>query len=147
MKVILTKDMKKLGKNGQTVEVKNGYARNYLLPMGFALPATTNNVSKLERITQARTKAEQKIIDKALKLKADLEQISLTLTATVKDDEEIYGSIGEAQIVKSLKAEGIDTEGIELTLNDPIRKLGAYTVKIRLSSRVEADLRIWVVKK
>jgi len=147
MKIVLLKELARVGKEGQTVEVKNGYARNYLIPRGLALVATENNLKKLEMIKQSRLKAEQKMLDKVLKLKEALENTSLTLVTEVKKDEEIYGSIGETRILKALKEEGIELEHKKILLEDPIKKLGVYNLKVVLHPNVEANLKIWVVKK
>lgn len=147
MKVVIVQDMKKLGKIGKTVEVKDGYARNYLIPGGFALPATKENFQKLEELKKRENKRVEGQKKKVLGLKKKIEEISLTMISEVKEDEEIYGSIGEPQILKSLKDEGIEIEKGALVLESPIKKLGVYNISITLHPEVVANLRVWVVKK
>ena len=147
MKVILLKDSNKLGKEGDTVEVKDGYARNYLIPQGLAFVATKGSSKRLEEIKRVRAKIEERRKQDFSKVKEKIEKISLTVTAEAKDDEELYGTINEAQILKLLQSEGIELEKDSLILDEPIKKLGVYNLKVSVYSGVEATLRVWVVKK
>ena len=147
MKVILFKDLGKLGNQGEVVEVKDGYARNYLIPRGFALAASKNSFRKLEEAKKAKVKLIEKQKGSFLKLKEEIDKISLTLTVEAKENEELYGSISEAQILKLLKGEGVELEKGKLVLDNPIDKLGVFNLKINLYTDVEANLRVWVVKK
>jgi len=147
MKVILLKDSKKLGKEGDTIEVKDGYGRNYLIPQGLAFVATKGSFKRLEEMKKVKAKIEEKRKQDFSKVKEEIEKISLTVTAEAKDDEELYGIINEAQILKLLQPEGIELEKDSLVLDEPIRKLGVYNLKVKVYSGVEATLRVWVVKK
>ena len=147
MKVIILKDSKKLGNEGETIEVKDGYARNYLIPQGLALAATKGSFKRLEEIKSVKAKIEGKRKQDFSKIKEKIEKISLTITAQVKDDEELYGAINEAQILKLLQPEGIELGKGSLVLDEPINKLGVYNLKVKVYSGVEATLRVWVVKK
>jgi len=147
VQVILLKDSKKLGKEGDTVEVKDGYARNYLIPQRLAFVATKGSFKRLEEIKRVKAKIEEKKKQDFLKIKEEIEKISLTVTAEAKDDEELYGAINEVQILKLLRSEGIELEKDSLVLDEPIKKLGVYNLKVNVYSGVEATLRVWVVKK
>ncbi len=147
MKVILLQTIQKLGEAGKIINVKDGYARNYLIPQKIAIPATDENIKRIEKIKKLREKEEEKVIQKEQQLKEKLEHLSLTITAEVKNEEEIYGSITEQQILKALKQEGIDLKGKKLILEAPIKKLGVYTIDVKLHPKVTAQLKIWVVKK
>ena len=147
MKVILLKDSKKLGKEGDTVEVKDGYARNCLIPQGLAFVATEGSFKRLQEMKRIKAKIEAKKKQDFSKIKEEIEKISLTVTAEAKDDEELYGAINEAQILKLLQPEGIELEKDSLVLDEPIKKLGVYNLKVNVYSGVEATLRVWVVKK
>lgn len=147
MKVILLKDVRKVGKEGETIQVKDGYARNYLIPAGFALPATESNVLRQEKIKREHLKSQKKKYEDAQKLKEKIESISLTLTSQVKENDEIYGSINEVVIIKALQGEGINLSNKKIQLDNPIRKLGVYNLIVKLSPDIEANLRIWIVKK
>jgi len=147
VKVILLKDSGKLGKEGDSVQVKDGYARNYLIPQGIALEASDKNFKKLQEIKKAREKIAEKEKQKFLELKEQIEKVSLTITAEAKDDDELYGTISEAQILKQLKAEGIDLQKGKLALDEPIEKVGVFNLEVDLHPEVKASLRVWVVKK
>ncbi len=147
MKIILLKEIRKLGKEGDIVGVKDGYARNYLIPKGFALLATKDNMKRFAKIERERKKSEERIYQANLKLKEKLENISLTLTVEAKENGEIYGSINEAHIVKALKEEDIELKRQQIIISPSIKKLGAYDVIVKLHSQIEAKLRIWVVQK
>ncbi len=147
MRIILLKEVARLGKEGDIVEVKNGYARNYLIPYGFALKATRENLKKFEELKRREEKLLEKRKKEALKLKEKLEKISLTIQAEVKENDEIYGSVGQVQIKNTLKEEGIEIEKDRIQLEEPIKKLGIYKVKINLEKDIDAFLRVWVVKK
>ncbi|MFH1519055.1 MAG: 50S ribosomal protein L9 [Candidatus Omnitrophota bacterium] len=147
MRVILLKDLNKLGKEGAIVEVKDGYGRNYLIPQGLAMVAVDGNFKRLEEIKRVKAKAGEKRRQDFLKLKEKIEKVSLTITAEVKKDEELYGTISETQILKLLQAEGIELDKSALVIEESIRKLGVYNLKVNVYPEIEATLRVWVVKK
>ncbi|MFH1504419.1 MAG: 50S ribosomal protein L9 [Candidatus Omnitrophota bacterium] len=147
MKVILLKNLKKFGSEGDTVEVKDGYGRNYLIPQGLALGVSGENFKKFQEVKKARVKAAEKEKQSFLKLKEQIDNISLTVTVEAKEDEELYGAITEPQILKLLKAEGVDLDKGKIDIEEPVKKLGVYNFKITLYPEVQAVLRLWVMKK
>jgi len=147
MKIILLKDWKKLGKEGDVVEVKDGYARNCLIPQRLALVVTEGSSKRLEEIKRVRAKIEDKKKQDFSKIKEKIEKVSLTVSVEAKDNEELYGTINQAQILKLLQSEGINLEKDSLVLDEPINKLGVYNLKVNVYSGLEATLRVWVVKK
>lgn len=147
MKVILIKDVERLGQEGKVVTVKDGYARNCLIPQGLALKADKVNSKQLEELKRKKIKALEKQKQSAMEFQKTIEAVSLTIPAEVKEDEEIFGSINEAQILKMLSDEGISLEKGVLTIDEPIKKLGVYNLKAKIHPEVEANVRVWVVKK
>ncbi|RKY39447.1 MAG: 50S ribosomal protein L9 [Candidatus Omnitrophota bacterium] len=147
MKIILLKEVKRLGREGDIVEVKDGYARNYLIPYGFAWRANKESLKKFEELKKRKEKILERKRKLALKLKERLEKVSLTLQVEAKEDEVLYGSIGEVQIREALKEEGIEIEKDKIKLEEPIKKLGVYKVEIALEKDINAFVRVWVVKK
>ena len=147
MKVILLKKLGKLGQEGDTVVVKDGYARNFLIPGGIALTASDENFKRLQTIKKAKDKLAEEEKNKCLKVKKQIENVSLTITVEAKQDEQLYGAIGEAQILKQLTAEGVELDKDKIVLEKPIKKLGVYNLKINLYPEVVASLRVWIVKK
>ncbi len=147
MEIILLKDIKKVGKKGESVEVKEGYARNYLIPGGFALVATKGNFKKLKEIESARKHIVEKEKYDFLEMKKKIDNTSLTIATEAKENDELYGAINEGQIIKLLSAEGISLKKGMLALEGPIKKIGVYNVKVNIYPQVEGSLRIWIVKK
>ena len=147
MKVILIKDVERLGQEGKVITVKDGYARNCLIPQGLALKADKVNSKQLEELKRKKIKALEKQKQSAMEFQKTIEAVSLTIPAEVKEDEEIFGSINEAQILKMLSDEGISLEKGVLTIDEPIKKLGGYNLKAKIHPEVEANVRVWVVKK
>lgn len=147
MKIILLENVTRLGKCGDTVEVKDGFARNYLIPKGAALQATDANMKvynerrgELERL-DLKKKAE------AQELSEKLGKLSITIAQEAKEDEELYGSVSSAVISEGLEKEGFDIKKENILIADPIKKLGVYQVKVRLHPEVESEIKVWVVKK
>ena len=147
MQVILLKDFGKLGKEGDNLKVKDGYANNYLIPAGVALRATEDNFKKFEDVKKRRAKVVDKVKEEFQKLKTKIDKISLTIPVEAKENEELYGGISQAQILKQLKVEGLELDKDKLILDAPIEKLGVFNLKVNLFPEVEASLRVWVVRK
>lgn len=147
MKVILMDNVTRLGKCGDIVNVKDGYARNYLIPKGTALEATASNMNvfnerreELQRLDLKKKSEAQERLDK-------ISQLSLTVVQEAKEDEELYGSVTAAAIKEVLDKEGFDVAKEEILIQEPIKKLGVYNIRIRLHPEVAGDVKIWVVKK
>ena len=147
MKIILLKDVEKLGSSGQVLEVKDGFARNYLLPEGLAQEATPQGIQMLK----SRQDKESRIKEKAKKgfqsLAERLSGFSLTISSQAKDDEELFGSVTAQAVSAALKDEGYEIPKEKIDLKEPIKKLGIYNVKVKFLPEVEAEFKLWVVKK
>ncbi|MBI4420891.1 MAG: 50S ribosomal protein L9 [Gemmatimonadetes bacterium] len=147
MDVILRSDVAHLGKAGEVVRVKDGYARNYLIPEGLAYQATEGNqrtmaVEEARRATRAAA-AQTAAGDAAGKL----EQVQLTFTARVGEADRLFGSITAADIADKLGESGFKVDKRDVELDEPIRMIGVYKVPIRLHAAVRAEVRVWVVKE
>lgn len=147
MEVILIKDMDKLGKIGKVVKVKDGFARNFLIPNKLAIPATKANLGKLEQEKKEKLLHSEKIKKECEEIKQKLEGLSLTLPVLVQEEEKFYGSIGANEIAHALKEEGFDIDKNFIALDEPIKSLGIYEVPIKLHPEVLAKVKIWIVKK
>ena len=147
MKVILSRDIENLGKVGDVVSVKNGFARNFLIRKGLALEAIPENLKKIEQENrrQERERLEEK--KKAEEFSLKLRGISLTILVETKDDESLYGSVGSSEICKALEEEGIKIDRKFILIDSPIKTLGVYEIPVRLYSEVETKIKVWVVKK
>jgi len=147
MKVILTEDVTYLGIAGDLLKVKDGYARNYLIPNGHAVIATVQNIKNLEHQKRQIQSKLQKIKKEAEQLAKKIEAVSCTVTKPAGEEDKLFGSVTSADIFASLKNEGIDIDKKKILLDDPIKCLGIFTVPVKLHSEVIAQLKVWVVKE
>ena len=147
MKIILTEDIDRLGRAGDIVAVKEGYARNYLLPKGKAKPATDANMKAIAALKTKTAAKENSIKEEAKALAERLAALSITISAAAGEEEKLYGSVTNETISSALKSEGFDIDKKDIILDSPIKKLGVYQVAVKVHPEVKADLRIWVVKE
>ncbi|MCD6521547.1 50S ribosomal protein L9 [Candidatus Calescamantes bacterium] len=146
MKVILRENISKLGRIGDVVDVKPGYARNYLFPRGLALPATEGNLKKVEEEKRIREKKEEKIKEEARNLARKLQKKSITIPVQVGEEEQLFGSVTAQDIANALVQEGFPIDKKHVVLEEPIKALGIYNVEIKLHPEVSTTIRVWVVK-
>lgn len=147
MEVILSKDIKTLGKAGDIVKVKDGYARNFLIPQKAAFVATPANLKKIELQQKKRKVEQEEKKSQALELADKLNKTSCTLSVEVNDLEKLYGAVSESEILKVLEAEGFNIDKKDLIIEKPIEELGIFEVGIKLHPEVTAKIRLWVTKK
>ncbi len=147
MEVILTKDVDKVGKSGTVVKVKDGFARNFLMPKGLAIEVTHDNLRKFEQGKQKISLELEKKKGAAEGLKARLDNLSLTIPVLVQAEESLYGSITALDIYNALKEEGIEVDKSCIMLDNPIKALGIYEIPLKLHPQVESKLKVWIVKK
>lgn len=147
MEVILKQDIDKLGKAGAVVKVKEGFARNYLMPKGLVVPATSQNVKALERESRKKADLAEQSKKNAQQLAEKLSVLSLTMSVLVQEDDKLYGSIGPQEISALLKEEGFEIDKYLIRPDEPIKKLGIYEVPVDLHPEVVAKVKVWVVKK
>ena len=147
MEVILSQDVSALGKIGQLVKVKDGYARNYLLPKKLAFIATPANLKKIEQQEKKRKETYEQEKQEAQKLADQLAKVSCTVSVEVNDLERLYGAVTEVDIAKALEVEGFMIEKKNIIIEKPIEELGIYDVEVKLHPEVTAKIRLWVTKK
>lgn len=148
MEVILNQDVEKLGKAGAVVKVKDGFARNFLIPNNLAVLLTSGNLKKLEQEKKNKSQQLEKIKKEAEELNNRLANFSLTMAALTKEEEEkLYGSITSQDIVDALKEEGFQIDKSCIMLDEPIKALGIYEIPIKLHPEVLTKIKVWVVKK
>lgn len=144
--LILLEDVKGLGEMGEKVSVKDGYARNFLVPQQKAMVATPAALRQLEA-KRARIRAEQEAaLAAAQELAEKMGRMSVTLTVEAGDDDQLYGSVGAQQIAEALTENGTAVERKQVELEEPIRQLGVYSVEIALHPEVKATVKVWVVR-
>lgn len=148
MEVILSQDVQKIGKSGTIAKVKDGFARNFLIPKRLAVPVTPASLKRLEQEKQKRLSETQDIKRRAEELKNKLAGLSLTIASLIQGEEELlYGSITTQDIAAALKEEGYEIDKSRVLLSEPIKALGIYEVPIDLHPEVSAKIKLWVVKK
>jgi len=147
MNIILMENVEKLGQVGDVVKVKNGYARNYLLPRQLGMPATTGNIKRVESQKAKRLAAFEAEKKEAQQKAESLSKVSLTIAVEVNDQEKLYGAVSEAEILDALEAEGQKIDKKSLVLEKPVDDLGIFEICVKLHTKVIARLRLWVTKK
>jgi large subunit ribosomal protein L9 len=147
MEIILRADVQHLGKIGEVVKVKDGYARNYLLPKGLAYPATEANKKKIayegERLAKQQAAEKSAAETDATKLN----DVQLTFSAKVGEENKLYGSITASDIQRKLEEIGIHVDKRKIDLQEPIRELGDFQVGIKIHPEVRPQVRVTVVKE
>ncbi|MBI3787790.1 MAG: 50S ribosomal protein L9 [Ignavibacteriales bacterium] len=147
MKVILRQDFEALGKIGELVDVKDGYARNYLLPRKIAYEATASSVRQLEEEKKQHAKRIDKEKKSSETLATELEKVSITIQMKVGEDEKLFGSVTSQMIADQLKEKGITIDKRQIELEDSIKALGIYTVDVKLPGSVIGKVKVWVVRE
>ena len=146
MKVILRKNFNQLGQIGDLVNVKEGFARNFLFPRQIALIANDSNLKALEEEKKQASTKEAKNIESANKLSAELEKVSVTIPVTVGEDEKLFGSVTTKMISDALKEKGYEIDHRKIDIQEPIKALGIYDIKIKIYADVTASVKTWVVR-
>ncbi len=142
VQVILNEDVSNLGRTGDVVKVRAGYARNYLLPRKLAIEADAGNLRAFEhqkRIAMTRREANK---NNALSLKSRLEALSITLAARAGEEGKLFGSVTNIDLERALRERGFNIERRKIVLAEPIKHLGEFSVPVKLDSEVEASLKI-----
>jgi len=145
MKVLLREDVRDLGSAGQTVEVREGYARNYLLPKRLAVEPNSANIRRVEKEQAQRAEREKRQLDDLKALAQRMAQTSVSIKAKANELGHLFGSITEKHIADALTAEGFPVEAAQVALAAPIRTLDKFRVPIRLAEGIEAEVDVWVV--
>lgn len=145
VELLLVQSVNQLGKQGDVVEVKPGYANNYLLPQGLATLATEHHKRMVDKHREQLRAIEQQRLSSLKDIADEIARQSVTIEANSNDEGHLYGSVGAAEIVSSLKQTGVTLTLDQVRLEGPLRELGLYTVKISLHQEITADLKVWVV--
>jgi len=147
MKVILLKDTEKLGSLGDEIEVKDGYARNYLIPRKVVMKSTKGALRILEQKMREKERREKQIKEECEQLVEKIQAVSCTIAMEVGEDDKLFGAVTSEMIVESLSSESIEIDKKKIILEEPLKVLGVYNVEIRLHPEVKTQVRVWVVKK
>jgi len=145
VQLLLIHSVEHVGKQGQVVDVRPGYAYNYLIPQGLATVASDHHKRMVDK---HKTKLQQIELARQAELRkqaVELAKQSITIEANATDDGHLYGSVGAAEIVAALKSNDVNLSADQIRLDGPLKELGLYTVKVRYSSEVDGELKVWVV--
>ena len=147
IEVLLMSEVEGLGTEGSVVRVSEGYARNCLFPRKLAAPVSEATKRKVEKIKKQREADEKEKTEAVRKLSDQIKAVSLTIPAKIQEGTAIFGSVGAADIVSALEKQGIRLERKTVMLDNPIKELGTYDVKINLGSGIESSVKVWVVEE
>lgn len=145
IQLLLIHNVEHLGKQGELVEVKRGFALNFLLPQGLATVATDHHRRMIEKHREKLRQVELERLKQFRVFADEIAKQSITIEANATDEGHLYGSVGAHEIVDALKGQGITIIHDQVKLQGPLKELGLYTVKIHLHSEIDADLKVWVV--
>jgi large subunit ribosomal protein L9 len=147
IQVILQQDLKNLGKSGELVRVRPGYARNYLIPRSLAMPATLHNVKQIEHQQRISAAAAAKSRTEATTLAEKISAVTVTITRKVGEEDRLFGSVTTKDIATSLKEKGFDIDRKRIELVEPIRTAGTFSVTAKLLGDVTATFKVEVAPK
>lgn len=147
MKLILRQDFQQLGHVGDVVDVKDGYARNYLIPRNIAFEATASSIRQLEEEKKQHTRHLEKEKLSSEKLAVELEKVSVTIQMKVGEEDKLFGSVTSQMIADSLKEKGLTVDKRLIDIEDSIKALGIYTVDVKLPGGVVGKVKVWVVRE
>jgi len=145
MKVILKSDVKDLGRMGEVVNVKDGFARNFLVPHGLAAEANTKNLKAFEHEKRKIQELAKKVMAGASDMAERIAAAKVTIHAKAGEEDKLFGSVTSMDIADALKASGIEVDKKKIVLEEPIKRLGDYAVTIKLHAEVSAQLNVQVV--
>ncbi len=145
MKVIIKSDVKNIGQIGEVISVKDGYARNFLIPKGLAVEANLKNIKALEHEKRKIADISRKIKSTADTLSSKLSDMTLVIKARAGEEEKLFGSITAMDISEELKKEGFEVDKKKIQLDEPIKRLGEHSVNIKIHQNVSAKLNIKVI--
>ncbi len=146
MKIILLKDIYKVGKAGDVVKVANGYARNYLLPKKFAILATKLNLKKIEKIKEEAEKERVKLITEQKILAEKIQDLILTFKRKTDENGHLYGSVSEVDIAKALNEKGFDIKKSQIKMEKHFKELGEFEVEVALASDIKSTVKVIIEK-
>ena len=146
MEVLLKKEVKNLGKQGDIVKVKDGFGRNYLFPKGLAAPATAKNLKVLEQEKLTESKRLEKVKKSAEEVGEKLKKISCTIVRHAGEEDKLFGSVTSMDIGDSLRNEGFEIDKKDVLLDEPIKKLGIYQIPVKVHPEITVEVKVWVVK-
>ena len=146
MRIILKNEVPHLGEAGDIVNVKAGFGRNFLIPQGLAVPASTGSVKLLEHQKRVAESIRRKQLSGAQALAEKISGMAVSIRREAGEDDKLFGSVTNRDIVEALASEGVEVDKRSIHLENSIRAIGLYTVKVNLHREVKAELRVYVTR-
>ncbi len=143
----MIEDVDDLGRAGEILNVKDGYGRNYLIPKKKALPATPQNIQKMERMKKDLEAARSKARAEAERLSERIRSLSVTFSRKAGEGDKLFGSVTSMDIQRALKEQGVEVDRKRILLHEPIKSLGVFHVPVRLHADVTTEVKVWVIQE
>ena len=147
MQVLLKKSVEHLGITGELLDVKPGYARNYLVPKGLAINVTRKNIKSIEKEVERFKLSEKKKLSEIEALAKKLSEVNCTIAVQSDENDKLFGSVSAEEIAKSVTLAGIEIQAKQVKMPRQIKSIGVFDVKIHFEMNVVGDLKVWVVKE
>jgi large subunit ribosomal protein L9 len=146
VRVILLQDQEGLGNAGDQLDVKNGYARNFLIPRGIALKADKNSIKQLQEMDRLQNRKKDKALRQSRELAEKLQSLSLTIPVQVGEEDRVFGAVTSQEIAQQLQDKGYDIDKRQIILEQPIKALGVFEIPLKLHSEITTTVKLWVIK-
>ncbi|MFH1213053.1 MAG: 50S ribosomal protein L9 [Candidatus Neomarinimicrobiota bacterium] len=146
MRVILIKDFENLGKTGDTVDVKSGYVRNYLVPQGIALVANSAGLKKIQEQIRLKELRHKKALQKSQEMAEKINSLSITVPVQVGEEDRVFGAVTAQMIADQLIEKGYEIDKRHILLDEPIKALGIFEIPVKIHQEVTATVKLWVIK-
>ena len=147
MKIILREDVESLGAAGETVNVKDGFARNYLIPKKLAYPATRSYSRMYEEEKKLKDSRDARVTAQAEETAAKLGNLSLEASVKVGEEDKVFGAVTAADIAELLKDKGYEIDKRDILLEEPLKALGIYNIPVKVAPEIKAEVKVWVIKE
>lgn len=147
MKVILLKDDKRYGKKGDIINVNDGFANNYLIPNKIVTSATSSSLNEARQLKESEQHKEQELLNAAKELSEKLKEVTVTLSVKTGENGKIFGSITNKEIAQELEGLGIAIDKKKIELNNPIKTIGLFTIKVKLHPKVQSEVNVNVISQ
>jgi len=146
VRVILIKDFENLGKTGDTVDVKSGYVRNYLVPQGIALVANSAGLKKIQEQIRLKELRHKKALQKSQEMAEKINSLSITVPVQVGEEDRVFGAVTAQMIADQLIEKGYEIDKRHILLDEPIKALGIFEIPVKIHQEVTATVKLWVIK-
>ena len=147
MKVILLQDVDNLGKKNEVVLVKPGYARNFLFPKKIAIPATRTNLKKAEIEKEKKAKLDEEKLKEIQGAASKLDGVEVEIPVKIGEKSEVFGSVNKSRVSQALKEMGFEVKPTQINLEEPIKELGEFPIKVNFPHNLEAEIRVIIVEE